>query len=199
MKTLSHYQKLREDYACIISKNAPAWELIEAIDDLIKLMTSDDGRNMVDVAPGLVIEIPTGWTLNKHDVGYVKFTLHDQGGGRGGISERENCFVTTFDNITLGNFSNARSAFDCLSKHAMNSVNQPHFLGVPVNLPKGWGISIHHDSNTISLLDHNGYRVAAAYQKIKGNYGIWWEGKYYTTLKTQREAIEWLNDKANIS
>lgn len=199
MKTLSHYQKLREDYACIIPKTAPAYELIEAIDDLIKLMTSDDGRNMVDVAPGLVIEIPTGWTLNKHDVGYVKFTLHDQDGGRGGISERENCFVTTFDNITLGNFSNARSAFDCLSKHAMNSVNLPHFLGVPVNLPKGWAISINHDSNVINLRNLNGSNLAAVYPNVHGEYGIWWEGIYQTTLETQREAIEWLNDKVNKS
>lgn len=199
MKTLNHYQKLREDYACIISKNAPAWELIEAIDDLIKLMASDDGRNMVDVAPGLVIEIPTGWTLNKHDVGYVKFTLHDQDGGRGGISERENCFVTTFDNITLGNFSNARSAFDCLSKHAMKSVNQPHFLGVPVNLPKGWVIAINHESDTITLCDHRGDRRYSVYRTLDGEYAIWWGGKRQTTSGTQREAIEWLNREANKS
>ena len=119
MKTLSHYQKLREDYACIISKNAPAWELIEAIDDLIASLQPKE--------------------------------------------------------------------------------DQPHFLGVPVNLPKGWGISINHDSNTITLTDHRGYRVAAAYRKINGNYGIWLEGKHKTTLKTQQDAIEWLNREANKS
>ncbi len=120
MKTLSYYQNLREEYACIIPKTAPAYELIEALDVLIA-------------------------------------SLQPQ------------------------------------------PENQPHFLGVPVNLPKGWGISINHDSNTITLTDHRGYRVAAAYRKINGNYGIWLEGKHKTTLKTQKDAIEWLCDKANKS
>lgn len=120
MKTLSHYQKLREDYACIIPKTAPAWELIEAIDDLIKL-----------------IQPPVE--------------------------------------------------------------NQPHFLGVPVNLPEGWAISVNHSNNLITLKDNHNYRRGVVYPNIKGDLVIWWDGKYKTTLKTKKEAIEWLCNKANKS
>lgn len=119
MKTLSHYQKLREDYACIIPKTAPAYELIEALDDLIASLQPKE--------------------------------------------------------------------------------EQPHFLGVPVNLPKGWVISIYHDSNTINLRNHNGWRVAVVYPNIGDKYVIWWEGRYQTTLESQREAIKWLCDKVNKS
>lgn len=118
MKTLSYYQNLRDDYADIIPKTAPAYELIEALDVLIA-------------------------------------SLQPQ------------------------------------------PETQPHFLGVPVNLPKGWVIAINHESDTITLTDSRGVRVAAAYRKINGNYGIWLEGKHKTTLRTQQDAIEWLNREAN--
>lgn len=117
MKTLSYYKQLRDDYACIIPKTAPAYELIEALDVLIASLQPDE--------------------------------------------------------------------------------TQPHFLGVPVNLPKGWGISCNTSSNTIVLTDHCGYRIAVAYPNIDGEYVIWWEGKYKTVLKTQQDAVRWLNDKAN--
>lgn len=119
MKTLSYYKQLRESYACIIPKTAPAYELIEALDVLIASLQPKE--------------------------------------------------------------------------------EQPHFLGVPVNLPQGWCISIHHDSNVINLRNHHGCKVAAVYPNVHGEYGIWWEGIYQTTLETQREAIEWLNDKVNKS
>lgn len=77
--------------------------------------------------------------------------------------------------------------------------NQPHFLGVPVNLPKGWGIAINHESDTITLCDHRGVDRAYVYRKLNGEYAIWWDGKRKTTLKTQKEAIQWLNDKVNKS
>lgn len=118
MKTLSHYQKLREDYACIIPKTAPAWELIEAIDDLIKL-----------------IQPPVE--------------------------------------------------------------NQPHFLGVPVNLPKGWSIHYHTSSDIIVLRGNKGFTKGVVYRSIKNEHIIHWDGVYAVTLETQKEAIEWLCDKAN--
>lgn len=117
MKTLSYYKQLREDYACIIQKTAPAYELIEALDVLIASLQPKE--------------------------------------------------------------------------------DQPHFLGVPVNLPKGWVIAINHESDTITLCDHRGDRRAVAYPTGKGSHVVWWEGKYKTTLKTQQDAIEWLNDKVN--
>lgn len=117
MKTLSHYQNLRDDYACIIPKTAPAYELIEALDDLIKLMQPKE--------------------------------------------------------------------------------ELPHFLGVPVNLPKGWVIAINHESDTITLCDHRGVRRGSVYRTLNGEYAIWWDGKRKTTSGTQREAIEWLNREAN--
>ena len=118
MKTLSYYKQLRESYACIIPKTAPAYELIEALDALIASLQSKE--------------------------------------------------------------------------------EQPHFLGVPVNLPKGWVIAIYHDSNNlITLSDDRGVRRGSVYQNLKGGHVIWWDCKYKTTLKTQKEAIEWLNDKAN--
>lgn len=118
MKTLSYYQNLREEYACIIPKTAPAYELIEALDVLIASLQPKE--------------------------------------------------------------------------------EQPHFLGVPVNLPKGWGIVSHHDSNNIIILsDQRGVRRAYVYRNIEGNHVIWWDGKYKTTVKTQKDAIQWLNREAN--
>lgn len=116
MKTLSYYKQLREEYACIIPKTAPAYELIEALDALIASLQPDE--------------------------------------------------------------------------------TQPHFLGVPVNLPKGWVIAINHESDTITLCDHRGDRRGSVYRKLNGEYAIWWDGKYETTLGTQKEAIQWLNDAA---
>lgn len=113
MKTLSYYQKLREDYACIIPKTAPAYELIEALEALI-----------VSLQP------------------------------------------------------------------------EPTFTDVPVDLPKGWAITINHSDNTISLTDSRGVRRAYVYRNLKGAYAIWWDSKCKTTLKTQKEAIQWLRDKA---
>ena len=118
MKTLSYYQNLRDDYADIIPKTAPAYELIEALDVLIA-------------------------------------SLQPQ------------------------------------------PETQPHFLGVPVNLPKGWSIVSHHDNHQITLMDSRGVRRAYVYRNIEGTHVIWWDGKYKTAVKTQKEAIEWLNDKAN--
>lgn len=117
MKTLSYYKQLRDDYACIIPKTAPAYELIEALDVLIASLQQE---------------------------------------------------------------------------------TQPHFLGVPVNLPKGWVIDIDHETDTITLCDHRGVdRAYVVYRKLNGEYAIWWDGKRKTTLGTQREAIEWLNREAN--
>lgn len=118
MKTLSYYKQLRESYACIIPKTAPAYELIEALDVLIA-------------------------------------SLQQQ------------------------------------------PETQPHFLGVPVNLPLGWSIVNHHDNRQITLMDSRGFRRACVYRNIEGNHVIWWDGKYKTVLKTQKEAIEWLNREAN--
>lgn len=117
MKTLSYYQNLRDDYACIIPKTAPAYELIEALDALIASLQPKE--------------------------------------------------------------------------------EQPHFLGVPVNLPKGWVIAIDHETDTITLCDHRGVDRAYVYRKLNGEYAIWWGGKRKTTLKTQKDAVRWLNDKVN--
>lgn len=117
MKTLSYYKQLRESYACIIPKTAPAYELIEALDALIASLQP------------------------KEDL--------------------------------------------------------PHFLGVPVNLPLGWGIAINHESNVITLSDFGGARRGFVYLNIEGDHVIWWEGKYKTVLKTQKEAIQWLNREVN--
>lgn len=203
MKTLSHYQKLREDYACIISKNAPAWELIEAIDDLIKLLTphpdaAPDTR-IVD-ASGVSVAFPEGWSLVPHAPGWVVYTLHDIKRQRGIISKtKRNSFLVEFDNVTIGDYNHLPGAVCCLSNASVNVPveNQPHFLGVPVNLPKGWSIVSHHDNHQITLTDSRGVRRAYVYRNIKGNHVIWWDGKYKTTLKTQKEAIEWLNREAN--
>lgn len=68
MKTLSHYQKLREDYACIISKNAPAWELIEAIDDTDYSIFDYYGQQL---------RIPKGWRMDREGKHTVTYTLVD--------------------------------------------------------------------------------------------------------------------------
>ena len=79
----------------------------------------------------------------------------------------------------------------------ITSLQQPHFLGVPVNLPKGWSISYNHSNNIINLSDDRGVRRGSVYQNLKVGHVIWWDCKYKTTLKTQKEAIEWLNREAN--
>lgn len=204
MKTLSYYKQLRDDYACIIPKTAPAYELIEALDALIAHLTphvdSAPGTRIIDVV-GVSVPFPEHWDLVQHTQGSVLFTLHDRTRQRGHVCKTQitNHYVVSFDGVTRGDFNNLPGALCCLSNASVNvpAKEQPHFLGVPVNLPKGWTISIHHDSNTISLLDHNDYRIAVAYRNINGEYVIWWEGKYKTVLKTQKEAIQWLNDKAN--
>lgn len=206
MKTLSHYQKLREDYACIISKTAPAYELIEALDDLIASLQphpdAASGTRIIDVV-GVSVPFPEHWDLVQHTQGSVLFTLHDRTRQRGHVCKTQitNHYVVSFDGVTRGDFNNLPGALCCLSNASVNvpAEEQPHFLGVPVNLPKGWAISIHHDSNMINLRDLNGYRVAVVYPNIDGEYVIWWEGKYKTTLETQKEAIRWLNREANKS
>lgn len=116
MKTLSYYKQLRESYACIIPKTAPAYELIEALDVLIASLQPDE--------------------------------------------------------------------------------TQPHFLGVPVNLPKGWLFSV-DDINHVRLTDCYGDVRATVYATIQGDFNVVWGDKYITHTETQREAIKLLNDKAN--
>lgn len=135
MKTLSYYQNLREEYACIIPETAPAYELIEALDVLIAGLQHTQAQ-----------KLPDGW------------------------------------DVAINYFGKPIE-------------KQPHFLGVPVNLPEGWGISL--NSDTITLRDGKGHRVAIAFLNITGGYSMYWDGKYETTLENQTYAIKWLNGKAN--
>lgn len=204
MKTLSYYQNLRDDYACIIPKTAPAYELIEALDAIIAHLTphvdAAPNTRIIDVC-GVSIAFPEYWDLVQHTQGCVVFTLHDRTRQRGHVCKTKttNRYVVSFDGVTIGDFSHLPGALCCLSNASVNvpAENQPHFLGVPVNLPKGWSIVSHHDNHQITLMDSRGVRRAYVYRNIEGNHVIWWDGKYKTVLKTQKEAIEWLNREAN--
>ena len=76
MKTLSHYQKLREDYACIIPKTAPAYELIEALDDLIAKIDDDNNYSIFDYY-GQQFHIPKGWRMEREGKHVTTYTLID--------------------------------------------------------------------------------------------------------------------------
>jgi hypothetical protein len=203
MKTLSHYQNLREDYACIIPKTAPAWELIEAIDDLIKLIQphpdAAPGTRIVD-ASGVSVPFPEGWSLVPHNPGWVLYTLHDVKRQRGIISKtKRNSFLVEFDNVTIGDFNNLPGALCCLSNASVNVPveSQPHFLGVPVNLPEGWKFSYHTSTGEIVLRDTESFENGVAIITSKSTYAMWWNNEHAVTLETQKEAVEWLCDKAN--
>lgn len=204
MKTLSYYKQLRESYACIIPKTAPAYELIEALDAIIAHLTphvdAAPGTRIIDVV-GVSVPFPEHWDLVQHTQGSVLFTLYDRTRQRGHVCKTQitNHYVVSFDGVTRGNFNNLPGALCCLSNASVNvpAKEQPHFLGVPINLPKGWVIAINHESDTITLCDHRGVRRGLVYRNLKGGHVIWWDCKYKTTLKTQKEAIQWLNGKAN--
>lgn len=69
MKTLSYYKQLRESYACIIPKTAPAWELIEALDALIAHLTpqaTTQGYSIFEFY-GQQLRIPEGWHMARDD------------------------------------------------------------------------------------------------------------------------------------
>lgn len=204
MKTLSYYKQLRESYACIIPKTAPAYELIEALDAIIAHLTphvdAAPGTRIIDVV-GVSVPFPEHWDLVQHTKGSVLFTLHDRTRQRGHVCKTQitNHYVVSFDGVTRGDFNNLPGALCCLSNASVNvpAENQPHFLGVPVNLPKGWVIAIYHESDTITLTDSRGVRRGSVYRNLKDGHVIWWDCKYKTTLKTQKDAIEWLNREAN--
>lgn len=81
MKTLSHYQKLREDYACIIPKTAPAYELIEALDVLIGSLQSEREQPLF---LGVPVNLPLGWAIViDHERNVIILT--DHGGVRRAI------------------------------------------------------------------------------------------------------------------
>lgn len=77
MKTLSYYQNLREEYACIIPKTAPAYELIEALDVLIASLqpTQDDINYSIFDYHGQQFRIPKGWRMVREGNG--DYTLID--------------------------------------------------------------------------------------------------------------------------
>lgn len=67
MKTLSYYKQLRESYACIIPKTAPAYELIEALDVLIASLQPDDSNYSIFEFYGQQLHIPKGWCMARDD------------------------------------------------------------------------------------------------------------------------------------
>lgn len=75
MKTLSYYQNLREEYACIIPKTAPAYELIEALDVLIGSLQPDDSNYSIFDYHGQQFRIPKGWRMVREGNG--DYTLVD--------------------------------------------------------------------------------------------------------------------------
>lgn len=77
MKTLSYYKQLRESYACIIPKTAPAYELIEALDVLIASLQpkEDDGNYSIFEYYGQQLRIPKGWHMVRDKCG--DYTLVD--------------------------------------------------------------------------------------------------------------------------
>lgn len=79
MKTLSYYKQLREDYACIIPKTAPAWELIEALDVLIASLqpTQDDSNYSIFNYYGRQLHIPKGWRMVSEGKHTITYTLVD--------------------------------------------------------------------------------------------------------------------------
>lgn len=79
MKTLSYYKQLREDYACIIPKTAPAWELIEALDALIASLqpTQDDSNYSIFNYYGQQLRIPKGWYMMREGKHTITYTLVD--------------------------------------------------------------------------------------------------------------------------
>lgn len=82
MKTLSYYQNLRDDYACIIPKTAPAYELIEALDVLIaSLQPKEEQPHFLGVPVTLhndTRQIGHIWTVNdRYRVSYRAATVGD--------------------------------------------------------------------------------------------------------------------------
>lgn len=77
MKTLSYYKQLREDYACIIPKTAPAYELIEALDALIASLQPDDANYSIFDYYGRQLHIPKGWRMVREGKHTVTYTLID--------------------------------------------------------------------------------------------------------------------------
>ena len=76
MKTLSYYKQLRESYACIIPKTAPAYELIEALDTLIAQIDDDNNYSIFDYY-GQQFHIPKGWRMVREGTKVIEYTLID--------------------------------------------------------------------------------------------------------------------------
>lgn len=77
MKTLSYYKQLRESYACIIPKTAPAYELIEALDVLIASLQPDDANYSIFNYYGQQLHIPKGWRMVREVTKAIEYTLID--------------------------------------------------------------------------------------------------------------------------
>lgn len=81
MKTREHYEKLLTDYVAIIPKNAPAYELLEAIQDLINIL--ETSRNVYHYH-NHILELPEGWSIE--DKGRHGYVMYDDKGLLWGIS-----------------------------------------------------------------------------------------------------------------
>lgn len=77
MKTLSYYKQLRESYACIIPKTAPAYELIEALDALIASLQPNDANYSIFDYYGQQLRIPKGWRMVREGTKAIEYTLID--------------------------------------------------------------------------------------------------------------------------
>lgn len=77
MKTLSYYKQLRDDYACIIPKTAPAYELIEALDAIIASLQPDDSNYSIFDYYGQQLRLPKGWRMVREVTKAIEYTLID--------------------------------------------------------------------------------------------------------------------------
>ena len=115
MKTLSYYEQLRESYACIIPKTAPAYELIEALDALIASLQPDE---MQTHFLGVPVNLPPNWCIVHHTKGNVSVTLHNNTHQIGHIWTVNDRYMVSYRAATVGDYDSLQSAIKRLINEA---------------------------------------------------------------------------------
>lgn len=115
MKTLSYYKQLRESYACIIPKTAPAYELIEALDVLIAILQPDETQPHF---LGVPVNLPPGWRIIHHTSGNVCVTLHNDTRQIGHIWTVNDRYRVSHRAATVGDYDSLQSAIKRLINEA---------------------------------------------------------------------------------
>lgn len=210
MKTREHYEKLLADYVAIIPKNAPAYELLEAIQDLIS--TLEPSRNVYHYHHH-ALELPKGWRIEERGLhGYAMYD--DKGLMWGTVTPTNSGYMaahgsnlahtyTKIDAVDVTRYL-ARTQLDALQylckeaskvtvppRHAYQYYHHHHHA---IELPQGWRMD-NTGCNMYALYDDKGSMFGTVAPDGLSNYYTLIDGSRYMH-RTQLVALQYLAQEA---